>query len=117
MDMNLERRLVEGLCEPNISEFSLDTELDLPNQRTITMDVIRTRSDFLTDNEKFLLEKLLTFYCKNEKVSYKQGMNEIFAPFLLLNRQGISLHICYTCFKNFVAKFIPTLFVDDVRDM
>lgn len=108
------RDLVSKLCPLDIIEFSLDTELDLVYQRDITMDVIRTRSNTLTLEEKTLLEQLLTFYCKTEKVSYKQGMNEILAPFLLLNRHNIPLHICYTCFKNFVAKFIPTLFVDDV---
>ncbi|OMJ68232.1 hypothetical protein SteCoe_34378 [Stentor coeruleus] len=107
------RALVSKLCPLDIAEFSLETELDLINQRDIAMDVIRTRSNTLTPEEKILLEQLLTFYCKTEKVSYKQGMNEILAPFLLLNRHNIPLHICYICFKNFVAKFIPTLFVDD----
>ncbi|OMJ92604.1 hypothetical protein SteCoe_4614 [Stentor coeruleus] len=105
--------LVSKLCPLDISEFPLETDLDLPYQRSITIDVIRTRSNTLTPEEKTLLEQLLTFYCKTEMVSYKQGMNEILAPFLLLNRQNIPLHVCYICFKNFVAKFIPTLFVDD----
>ncbi|OMJ79405.1 hypothetical protein SteCoe_20559 [Stentor coeruleus] len=107
------RSLVGRLCEPEIPEFPLETELNLPNQRVINLDALRTRSDLLKPNEKNILEKLLTYYCKTEKVTYKQGMNEILAPFLLLNRHNVPLHICYTCFKNFVAKFIPTLFVDD----
>jgi Rab-GTPase-TBC domain len=107
--------LVKSLCDPQIPDLLFDTELDLENQRVITMDVARTKSDILTPEERLLLEKMLTYYCKTENISYKQGINEILAPFLLLNRSNIPLSVCYNCFKNFVKKFIPTLFANDVR--
>lgn len=88
--------------------------MDLEDQRTITLDVARTKSDMLTAEEKVELERMLTYYCKTEGHTYKQGMNEILVPFLLLGRQGISKHIIYTCFSKFVARFISTLFKDDV---
>lgn len=106
--------LVSSLCNTSTPEFSVDTELDLENQRVISIDVARTKSDQLTSDEKLTLEKMLTLYCKTERVSYKQGMNEILAPFMMLNRQGVALHLCYLCFKNFIEKFIPTMFLDDV---
>ena len=106
--------LVNRLCDKDIKEFSLATELNLENQRVLSMDVARTRADILTQQEKETLEMILTYYCKTEKVSYKQGINEILAPFMLMNREGVPLHVCYTCFNNFIEKFIPTLFVDDV---
>ena len=114
MEKELITSLVNRLCGFEIEEFSIETELNLINQRSISIDVLRTKSNILTPEEKILLETMLTFYCKTEKISYKQGMNEIMAPFLLLNRENVPLHICYTCFKKFVEKFIPTLFVDDV---
>jgi hypothetical protein len=106
--------LVNRLIDSPIADFPINTPLDLPNQRIISMDVARTKSSILTQDEKLTLEILLTLYCKTENITYKQGMNEIFAPFFLLSRQGVPLHVCYTCFQKFVGNFIPTLFVDDV---
>ena len=114
MEIPLIEQLVSRLCKNDLQEFLIDTELNLENQRVISMDVLRTRSETLTSNERLVLEKMLTFYCKTEKLSYKQGMNEILAPFLLLTRYNIPEYISYYCFKSFVEKFIPTLFVDDV---
>lgn len=114
MEENLIDKLVKSLCPSEVQEFSIETDLDLENQRTISMDVVRTRSELLTPEERLVLEKMLTYYCKTEKLSYKQGMNEILAPFLLLTRRNIPAYVCYTCFKSFVEKFIPTLFVDEV---
>ena len=106
--------LINCLCDLDIPEFTFDIDLDIERQRDIVLDSQRTRSDILTQEEKKTLEKLLAFYCKTEGIKYKQGMNEILAPFLLLNRNKIPLHICYTCFKNLIKKLIPTLFMDDV---
>lgn len=107
-------KFVELFIDPQTEEFSVYTELDLENQRTITLDVARTKSDMLTAEEKEELERMLTYYCKTEQHTYKQGMNEILVPFLLLGRQGVPKHIIYTCFTKFVARFISTLFRDDV---
>ena len=114
MDNEYASFLVSRLCDSDIPDFSLDVEFDLENQRDIILDAQRTRSDVFTQEEKQILEKMLTFYCKTESVKYKQGMNEILAPFLILNRKNIPLSICYTCFRNFIKILLPTLFIDDV---
>lgn len=93
-------------------EFSIETTLDLPNQRVILSDVERTRSSHLTPSEKSNLELLLTFYCKEFNTSYKQGMNEIMAPFLLMSREGLPLHLVYLSFKSFLHQYLPTMYAD-----
>lgn len=92
--------------------FSLFTNLDLPNQRVINSDVDRTRTGVLTMKEKGQMEMLLTYYCKEFNTSYKQGMNEIVAPFLLMARHGLPLHMVYLLFKTFLHKYLPTMFAD-----
>lgn len=59
-----------------------------------------------------ILEMILTYYCKEEGISYKQGLNEVLAPFYLLTRQGLSLTEVYIYFKNFVKGYLKTMFVD-----
>ena len=78
MNKELILSLVNRLCGFDIEEFSIFTELDLVNQRVISIDVARTKTNILSPEEKITLETMLTFYCKTEKISYKQGMNEIF---------------------------------------
>lgn len=97
---------------PYTQEFSIITPLDLPTQRIIQSDVDRTRSDILTPAEKINLELLLTYYCKENNISYKQGMNEIMAPFLYLSRSDLPLHLVYTFFKHFVHSVLGNMFVD-----
>jgi Rab-GTPase-TBC domain len=97
---------------PDTEYFSITTALDLPNQRVIKSDVERTRTSTFNDNERIQLELLLNYYCKEYNTSYKQGMNEIMAPFLLLSRQGLPLHMVYLFFKSFVHTYLPTMFID-----
>ena len=109
-----ENRLYNLLCKTNMQEFSVMTSLDLPNQRVIKCDVDRTKSGEITDEERNLLENMLTLYCKETNTSYKQGMNEILVPFLLLCRDGMPYYVAFTCFKEFIAKCLKTMFEDDV---
>jgi hypothetical protein len=74
------------LSPDDSEEVILTTEYDLHNQRVIKTDSERTRNMLITEDERDLLEQILTTYCKNENVSYKQGMNEVLSPFLLLGR-------------------------------
>ena len=73
--------------------------LDLPNQNVIKNDVARTRPE-IEDKSTFkgYLELALTFYCKRMKISYKQGLNELMAPFLYLRKFSTANTIC-ECLK------------------
>lgn len=56
--------------------------LDLPNQNVVRADTERSR--FIGKEHFDIMQQLLTFYCKHEGISYKQGINEIMSPFLWL---------------------------------
>ena len=86
----------------------------MPTQDIIKADTARAQNGNLTPNESELLECFLTKYCKEEKINYKQCMNEICAPFVLMTRQGIKNHIAYQYFKGFIEINMPTMFVDSV---
>ena len=89
-----------------------NVEFNLENQRVIKTDVDRTRNLILTSEEKDFMERILTLYCKTENVWYKQGLNEVVAPFLLLSREGLSMEDVYRYFKGFVGNYLPTMFND-----
>lgn len=77
-------------------------------------DADRTRSKEMPN--KAHLEKILTFYCKQHGVRYKQGLNDVLAPFLLLwheNRDEYALHFAYNCMALFIQRFLPTFYLDD----
>ncbi|XP_026191352.1 uncharacterized protein LOC34619854 [Cyclospora cayetanensis] len=94
------------------------TPLDEPNQRVIRSDVERTRARLAVFREprtRRLMEQMLTFYCKSQGLKYKQGLNEILAPFLYLQSvsNGFSEVEAYCCFSAFVRRFLPAMFCDD----
>jgi hypothetical protein len=93
-------------------EAPITCSLDMPNQRVIKTDSERTRNNLLSKSEKGILELLLTYYCKQEEIYYKQGLNEVLAPFMIFMRDGLSLFKVYLYFKNFVKNYLPFMFVD-----
>ena len=82
-------------------DFPISCLLDMPNQRVIKTDSERTRNKQLTKNER-----------KSEQIYYKQGLNEVLAPFMIFLRDGLSLCKVYLYFKNFVKNYLPCMFVD-----
>ena len=65
-----------------ISDEITTVALDEPNQNVINADSQRTR--FLSPAAKQQMVCLLTYYVKRERITYKQGINEILLPFLWL---------------------------------
>lgn len=100
------------LLPEDIIDFPITCSMDMPNQRVIRTDAERTRNKQLSKSEKGLLELFLTFYCKQESIYYKQGLNEVLAPFMLFMRDGVSMCNVYLYFKNFVKNYLPSMFVD-----
>ena len=87
-----------------------ETPRSLPNQRVVRADSERTRGDTKT------VERLLTHYCLSNDIKYKQGLNELLAPFLSMSfapdtDQELQT---YCCFVEFIKKFLPTnVYADD----
>jgi len=94
-----------------------DTKQDLENQRVIRVDAQRTRADvavFRTEEMQALVSRLLTFYCKRKGIRYKQGLNEVLAPFIML-RENPQLPdgIIFNLFYAFIERFLPHAYVHE----
>ncbi|KAE8997647.1 hypothetical protein PR001_g19529 [Phytophthora rubi] len=101
----------------------LQVQEDLDNQRVIAADAARTRGNeprFQQPETVELVAKLLTYYCKCRSIRYKQGMNEVLAPFLLLTEQRdgceepvpLAEGVVFQCFYALIDRFMPHVFVD-----
>ena len=67
----------------------------------------RTKDKNLLISFQDYLELALSYYCKVNKISYKQGLNEILAPFMLLKSKfSISLSRIYNLFSCFMEKYL-----------
>ncbi|GBG29182.1 TBC1 domain family member 23 [Hondaea fermentalgiana] len=94
-----------------------DTKQDLENQRVIRVDAQRTRADveiFRTEEMQLLVSRLLTFYCKRKGIKYKQGLNEVLAPFIMLRRDPpLPDGTVFNMFYAFIERFLPHSFVHE----
>jgi len=86
--------------------------LDLPNQRVVKNDCNRTRVGTFDESQRDNLEKLLTFYCKRENITYKQGLNEVAAPFINFQKSSVNISNIYNYLVLFIDRFLPTSFID-----
>jgi hypothetical protein len=113
-----------------------EVELDLPNQRVVEVDALRTRSELPCFREspevQRRVERLLTYYCKTSGVTYKQGMNEVAAPFIYITlpasdsgragegegeESGGGEAMALLCFSRFIRLFLRNMFTDAVSGM
>jgi hypothetical protein len=94
----------------------LNEELNMQNQRVIKNDCDRTRvkDKSLLVSFREYLECLLTYYCKKNNIKYKQGMNEIVGPFILLKSKiSISLSRIFNLFTCFLEKYLTNYYHED----
>jgi len=94
-----------------------DTKQDLENQRVIRVDAERTRADlaeFRTPEMQLLVSKLLTFYCKRKNIKYKQGLNEVLAPFLILRTDPpLPDGTIFNMYYAFIEKYLRHIYVHE----
>ncbi|KRX10617.1 Rab-GTPase-TBC domain [Pseudocohnilembus persalinus] len=88
-------------------------ELNLPNQKVVKADALRTRGNIYDDQLRQNLELLLTYYCKKNSIDYKQGLNELAAPFVYFSKIDLGLDTIYNYFNTFMNRFIPNLHRDN----
>ena len=94
----------------------LNTITDLPNQHVIQNDVKRTRVKERVIMPSFLeyLEFFITYYCKTHKIKYKQGLNEIIGPMILLKyKVNISLNEIYNLITAFINFFLTNYYREE----
>ncbi|CAE8623791.1 unnamed protein product [Polarella glacialis] len=102
-------------------------ELTETNQRVIHADCERTRADteyFRRPDVRRKMEEMLTCWCQQQKARYKQGLNEVLAPFLHLQTEEPpqaqggrakppSDDEVFALFNVFLVRFAPFFDSDD----
>ena len=93
-----------------------DYNLSYDCVQTIKNDSHRTRvrERFNFPDFEQTLQKLLIYYCKLNNIEYKQGLNEVLGPFLLLKIKIPKLKISrlYNLFTLFIDYFLPNYFYE-----
>ena len=85
--------------------------------RIIYNDCIRTRKDdqiLITDFLE-IIKSYITYFCHTNNIYYKQGLNEVSAPFLLLSASkykltNISLSRVFNLQLAFIEKFLTNFY-------
>ena len=94
----------------------LKVKKDNPYQPVIVNDAKRTRvrESILIPNYKEILENLLTFYCISKDIYYKQGLNEIYGPLLLMKYKlkNLKLSKIFLFGEVFIDKFLPNYYYE-----
>jgi len=100
--------------------------LNEPNQRVIRADCERTKADmeyFRQANVRDKMEAMLTCWCQTQNTKYKQGLNEVLAPFLNLQvplsgetdegRTPAKDDEVFDLFAAFVQHYAPFFFCEE----
>ena len=117
-----ESKLLESKL--NIRNFNLVTDADILNEQFIEKktakiirgDIERTKvlERIYMDSFKDYLFQFIIYYVNKNKILYKQGLNEIAGPFILLKYKiQISFTKIYTMFTCFIDKYLTNYFLEN----
>ena len=94
----------------------LTTEPERKDQKIIKNDSRRTRvrESFLLPGFPKILEEFITFYCNKKNINYKQGLNEIFGPLILMKYKikNIKWINIINIGDAFIDKFLPNYYYE-----
>ena len=95
----------------------LSTDVNHQNQKIIYNDCLRTRvreSVLYPGEFKLILQQMLTRFCTIHDIQYKQGLNEIFGPLLLMKYQlpNISLSMIFQIGECIIKKFLVNYYFE-----
>jgi len=94
----------------------LNSEKTKENSTIVSNDIPRTRGreKILLNSFSSLIEYFINYYCSDNKLAYKQGLNEIIAPFLLLKYKlpNIPYYTIYNLFSGFINTFATNYFYE-----
>ncbi|KEG03979.1 hypothetical protein YYE_00881 [Plasmodium vinckei vinckei] len=96
--------LLSFLKNPNINEAT---------QKTVDLDVFRTRIDKKNEKTIYFFNIFLNYACSHFQFKYKQGLNEVLALFFNLKGKCFNMIDVYFCFQNFVQRFLKEFYYDD----
>ena len=117
-----ESKLLESKL--NIRNYNLVTYADILNEQFIEKktakiirgDIERTKvlERVYMDSFKDYLFQFIIYYVNKNKILYKQGLNEIAGPFILLKYKiQISFTKIYTMFTCFIDKYLTNYFLEN----
>ena len=94
----------------------LSNTIELKEQKVIRNDCKRTRvrESILLPDYYQTLEKVLSYYCRKYRITYKQGLNEIFGPLLLIQSKikNYSLVSIINLGAMLIDTFLPNYFYE-----
>ncbi len=101
----------------------VEEEVWLPNenmtcseQQVLDADLKRTRAEidgFRTSEWQLLLSSIMKNFCIDHGVDYKQGMNEVCAPFVYLHPHISTGSVPFTLFEAFLFRYLERFFCLD----
>ncbi|SPQ97902.1 unnamed protein product (mitochondrion) [Plasmodiophora brassicae] len=83
--------------------------------KTMFQDLVRTRADEICSEARGVMSEILLKYCKTRNIAYKQGMNELLAPLVLLFYSDTDSHRndILSMFSAMLDRFLPGFYDDD----
>ena len=118
---NWEKSLTKIISNKKEANISLDDKInsvvkDTEYQIVIKNDCNRTRvrESYIENNFKATLENILTYYCKSKEIYYKQGLNEIYGPLLLMRYKykELTLSTIFSLGESFIDNYLPNYFYE-----
>ena len=94
----------------------LNSENSKENYKIVSNDIPRTRfrEKNILNSFSSLLEYFISYYCMENNIVYKQGLNEIIAPFLLLKYKlpNIPYYVIYNLFSGYINTFATNYYYE-----
>lgn len=112
LESNLPFHDCSKVSDPDILNEDCQDEKIL---RLINGDIERTRvqESIYMDSFKDYVFKFIIYFINQNNITYKQGLNEIIGPFILLKHKlELSLSRIYKLFVCFVDKFLTNYFIE-----
>jgi len=108
--------LLGGSLSLKESERFSPSEIDCAEQHVLENDVKRTRSeipDFRSTAYREALTDIMQLFCVVHDIQYKQGMNELVAPFLYLHPPPKGNALPFTLYEAFLFRYLERYFCLD----
>ena len=108
--------LLLGEVYENNENVPYDNSITCVESHVLEADVKRTRSDmddFRSAAYKKCINDILQHFCISNNVQYKQGMNELLAPFVYLNAPPKGNMVSYLLFQALLFRYLQRYFCLD----
>lgn len=111
--------LLLGNNNSNSEGFNIDIQLPIEpcdEQHVLEADVRRTRAEleeFRSTSYRHTITSILQSFCLKHSIQYKQGMNEVLAPFIYIQPPPKSSSLPFSLFEAFLFRYLERYFCLD----